>query len=360
MLRLDLNLHPRTTDSRYSDDGDFGDYFEPQKNEDPYGGDTPFFEMTDNVEGEFEGYDIKAAFGITDPLDVFIEVPLQKRDMRLKTHFVPGTCSRIGVRNVEQLYDLYELMGRPRPAMTYKSKSLEMGDLVLGAVWNFHHGEMLSTSVEGRLALPTGKRADPNQALIYGLGPQVDIGTGSYAPGLSFNGDFRPPLPWKLLILSLDLDYDYRIKGMHRAPRYLEPNEQALAYLPEMSFFDRLFPDLSGLDDFYYVTPGSRVHGRIMAYVDGVYVTFGLGYDHEWEQEPVIDSDSAPFEEMLDVLGSYRETELRQTVAAIECPLYQLKIPAMVRFEAYFPIFGRNGFRFENQYRTDVAFFVPF
>jgi len=350
----------KRAESKYHDDGTCGPVIEPISFADPFGGGGEFMRLDVDVKGHGCGYVFRLFYGVTDPLDVFLNFQFQTEEMWLDVDFVPGTSSLIGIRTKEDMYELLELLGRPRPKTHYRSKSMELADTDIGILYNYFCNSYVSAMVKPRIFFPTGHLADPNSALIFALGPEIDVGKGSYGLGLTHNLDLRPPKPVQWLVFGSNVNYMYFFRGRRQSPKFLKPDPTTKRFLDSIGFESAYFPDLSDLDDHYYVTPGHQLEAVFNLMFSKSFFGAGIGYGFLWQQEPLVETSSEEFERMMDMFNSYSEAEAHAFVVAMAFKLFYFNIPAILNLEARYPIGGRNYFKFEDDYKLDFQAFVPF
>ena len=347
-------------DSRFNEDGDIGRVIDPVDFMEPSLNNDDFFSLKINAKGSSQFHDLSLAYGITDSLNISLNVPMAFQNNSMTYNFSPGRSAPLGIRSTREFIDFLEALGRPRPVSRYESKAWEMGDINIEAGWNFFRNNNFSSLFFAKVFFPSGRLAEPNQALIYGLGPDRDTGKGSFGFGAGFGFDFRPPEPAGFMFWSLKGDYSYRFKGKRFSPSLGKPDQASINSLEAFGVNTDYFPDISNMDDYYYVTPGSAFAGLGYWGFDFKYANFGFGYEFSWAQEPDLDSNSVAYEKMLDLFDSYTE-ELKSTaMGAVRVPMYHYHVPLEIYFEARYPLFGNYALFFEDDYRGGARLFIPF
>lgn len=360
VFSLKLITNCKRATERYRDDGSKGPIISPISFPDPFGTSNDFMNVNIDMKGSGCGYVFRLFYAVNDPLDVFINFQFQNEDLEMNVKFQPGTSSQIGIRTEEDFYRLLELLGRPRPKTRYKSDSLELADTDAGILYNYFRNDYFSAMVKPRVFFPTGRLADPNSALIFALGPQIDVGKGSYGLGLTHNFDLRPPEPFKWLIFATNINYVYYLRGKHPSPKFLKPDPTAKEFLENIGFESDYFPDLSDLNSYYYVTPGHNLEAVANLMFSKSFLGIGVGYGYLWSQKPIVETSSEEFKKMMDVLNSYSESEAHAISLIVALRLFYFNIPAMLNLEARYPLGGRNYFVFEDDYKLDFQVFFPF
>lgn len=359
VFSVKLIVNCKRADSKYRDDGTCGPVIDPISFPDPLGTGDDFMTLKIKVKGRGCGWLFRMFYGISDPLDVFINIHTQTQELWMDLDFEPGTSSMMGIRTEEDLYELLELLGRPRPKTYYRSESLELGDIDIGVLYNYFRNDYISAMVKPRIIFPTGKLADPNSALIFALGPEIDIGKGSFGLGLTHNLDLRPPKPAQWLIFALQINYIYYLRGRHPAPTFQPPDPTAEGLLDSVGFESDYFPDLSDIGDYYYVTPGNYIEAVANLVFSGSFFAFGLGYGYMYQQKPIVETSSAEFKRMMELFNSYAEQEAHGISVIAAFRLFHFMIPAILNLEARYPVGGRNYFKFEDDYKLDFQVFLP-
>jgi len=360
VLGIKFEIAHMQADSKYDDKGDEGPIVEPIELDDPFGGEGRFMSLDLNAEGHGYGYTFQLSYGLNDPADVYIEFPFQQEFLYLHPEFEPGTCAELGIRTLDDLYELLEMLGRPRMKEKYESDGLELGDIHAGVSWNYYRSRYLSLAATGRAFFPTGRLADPNQALAYGLGPQLDVGMGSYAIGATHGLDFRPPWPLRLLTTSFELSWAYYFRGRRESPRFLKPQvdiEKTFGADPEIMAY---FPDLSDMPDHYYLTYGHQIDYSVALGLDFTYFAVAVGYSYAWAQEPELDTSCETFEQMVELFGMFAEQESKKLTLHAGSDLFRLGVPVAWEFVYEYPIGGKNEIKFEDYYQLTTQLFFPF
>lgn len=359
-LGVDFSVQVKRANQRYDADGNPERVLESIRFDDPYGGDGSFFSFDAKAKGGGMLTSLDFTYGYCRAIDFFARFPFAYEETWLEFEFEPGTSALLGYRTKEDFFRFFELMGRPRPGSHYKSKAWELRDFRVGASVNYFRNDYFSAAASLAMVFPTGRQADPNQGLIYGLGPQVDAGDGSFAPEITHGMDFRAPGIMDFLTLSLEGTYAYYLQGSRRSPRFLEPDAGFVRTLETLGFSSALFPDLSDLDDRYFVTPGSRVDALAFVGFDFIYARFGMGYELGWKQKPVIQTDSDAFEEMLDRFEAYESEQTQNALGKVTIPFGPYGVPVALDYEFRYSLTGSHTPRFLDDHKGTIQVLVPF
>jgi len=350
----------KRADERYDDKGNETPLLQPIEFDDPFGGEGKFLKLDFDAKGHGYGYTFQLSYGITDPLDVYIELPFQTEYLYMNPRFEAGTCANLGVRTLDEFYEFLELLGRPRMTEKYESTGWETGDVHTGFSFNYYRSRYLSTAVTGRVFFPTGKLADPNQSINYALGPQIDIGMGSYAVGATHGLDYRPPWPLNRLNAAFEISWAYYFKGVREAPKFLKPKvdiESIVGKDPELSAY---LPDLSNIPDHYYITPGHQIDWNVNVGLDFNLIGVSIGYAYAWAQKPEIDASSKDFKKMLDAFEMFTEQETENIVTHVVINLLSVGVPAIIDLGNEYPIGGKYAIKYEDSYTAQIQLFFPF
>lgn len=360
VLSLKFKWTHKRADSRYNDEGKETPLLQTIEFDDPFGGDGRFLKLDFDAKGFGYGYTFMLSYGITDPLDVYIELPFQTEYLYMNPKFKAGSCANLGIRTLQDFYDFLEMLGRPRLVEKYESTGWETGDIHTGFSFNYYRSRYLSTAFTGRIFFPTGRLADPNESIYYGLGPQLDVGKGSYGIGTTHGLDFRPPWPLNRLTGAFEISWAYYFKGRRTAPKFMKPQidlERTFGADPEILAY---FPDLSDMSDHFYVTPGHQIDWNVNAGLNLTILGISVGYAYAWAQEPKIEAESEDFKRMLDAFEMFAETESKTLVLHASPNLLKAGIPVMLDFTLEYPLGGKNAIKFEDSYSAQVQLFYPF
>jgi len=368
----------KRVDSRYQRDGSLGPIIAPIVFDDPFG--VPLFNtlwgqdfarVDLDVHGKGAGWLFTFFYGLTDPVDLYVTLPFQSAEVWLDVRFTPGTSQLLTELNqaipaipalttLEDFYRLIEKLGRPRPNTHYKSKGWELADIHFGFLYNWLRNDIVSLLVKPRVVLPTARVASANNALIYALGPEIDAGRRAFGLGLANRVDVRAPKPFHWINWGMSVDYTYSFRTSRDSPRFHKPDPVYQQVLDAIGFKSEYFPDLSGLEEDYYVTYGHSLELVTTLMFQTDYFGVGAGYGFVWGQKPYVDTSSPAFLDLLEVLNAYPENELHSVSALANVPLFNFGIPLVFSFEARFPVAGVSSLYYEQDLKADVQLFIPF
>jgi hypothetical protein len=314
-----------------------------------------FFSFDFNASGTTKGYFVGAQYGITDRIMLGFSLFGAVVDIKMDPIFTPGTSEMLGIATLEEFYTLLEEIGRPRPKTSYKTEGIDLGDATLSCSWNYFRGEWYAGGVTGTLIIPTSHRADPNSALIFGLGPDIDTGNGSWGASLSKVFDFRPPKPLNVATFSIGMEGAYFLTAKRKSPDFPAPNQDVKDYMDAQAVELDFLPDLSDMDSHYYYTPGPWLAASAGIGAGPISIT----YRHGWGFEPEFQSNSPGFKKMIDELGLVGNGDDGKIIAAVSIPLTPLYIPALMQFRTEYMTDGRNALVFRDVYQMGIGFIIP-
>ncbi len=353
-----MGYQHRRIDSIYLSNGEQSDVLADFTVADPFGSEGRFLSVESSLTGRLHRLNLEASYGITDTLTLYSRLPLQREELKLDFDLVAGTSATVGIRSTHDWFRMLEHLGRPAPTHRYQSKAWELGDVEAGLVWNYVRSSAADLTLAVRGVFPTGRLADPNEALIYGLGPQIDVGSGSYAAGLSHRVDYWLPLHERWVALVLEMNYDYFFRGKRRVPQFLEPDPTFYARLDEIDIDPRYFPDLSDSDDYYWVTPGSRFDYLAGTAFRFHYFSVGAGFACSWEEKPRLRGD-ADLRAMLDATEAYPSRTYMEVVGQVGVPLSYIYVPGILGVDLRYPVSGRNTLREDVNFAIQLQFYLP-
>lgn len=358
MLEIDFSAQSIRTNSRFLPDGNLGSWIEPIQMKSLLGGDA--FTIDANYKSAGFYYRFELAYGVWDWLNVFARLPVQSTESWIDFKFDKSKALQYGIRSEEDLFDLFEKLGRPRPELHHRSGGWEQGDLTIGVAWNYYRTKNVSMAVSPQILFPTGFRADQDALLIYGLGPQMDAGKNSYALGIGHGMDLRPTGEAKLMTFSLNVEYNYYFESERNSPEFKRPDPNAVNVLLPVDSQEAFFPDLTDMNSTYRLAPQSHVFADVFWGFDFKYAGLGIGYQIDWQQEAAVDSNSEEFELMLRKLRSFSSAYRDRLLGRIFLPMYHLGFPSFWAFEVGYPLSGINAYRPQDDYKGFIEFYVPF
>lgn len=322
---------------------------------DPFNIGGDFFSLDFNVNGTTRGYFVALSYGVTDNIMVGAGMVMAQVEIKMDPIFTPGTCERVGVATREEFYRLLEQLGRPRPKHVYKTDTVDLGDLDLFMTWNYFRNDWFSTATTQHLYVPTAHTAEPDRAIIFALGPDLDTGNAAWGVGLGEVFDFRPPAPANVVTFTFTVDGAVYFQSKRESPKFLKPNRDVWDYMKSQGVELDFFPDLSDIDGHYYYTPPPWV-----ALSGGIGAgPLSIAYRHGWGFEGRYQTNSPGFQQVIDEIGLVGTGDDGRIITALSIPLTPLFIPgvAQIRFE-YFTD-GRNAMVFRDVYQMGVGLFVP-
>lgn len=323
-----------------------------------------------DVSGSGNGHTFQSSYGITDPLDWYIEVPFTSMNLNLNPrvravdaegNFIGeaaagflGVTDRGAYNEEAFLYDTLPALGRPAPAVGYDGRML-LGDINTGFSWNFFRNSRFSSSYTGRVYLPTGHIPSPESSLTYATGPQPDIGVGGWGVSSTSGYDLRlyKHSYWVDIILSHELGFGYFFQQSRPYPtNFTEPNPVAAQLDPGLA------ADLSNLEGEFDYTPGFNLTWAAQLNISAAIFGLGVAYGWQYSQEPVIEGDEAfiSMVESMELLGASAVNEVQLGASMNLLPLY---IPASVGITRRLVIGGRDTLAWSNFWQFSVEAFVP-
>ncbi|MCA9771147.1 MAG: hypothetical protein KC466_01985 [Myxococcales bacterium] len=351
-----------------------------------------FLDIDLNPRGGGEGITTTLSYGVTDALDFYVEIPLQriraKFDLKLGDSEA-GDPANAGVLNAlldvlasanpgsavpslqpifplddfESVATVIELLGRPAPSLRWRSDGFEMGDIHAGFSWNYFRNKWLSLAVAGRVFFPTGKVADPNNALYFGLGPEIDRGVGTFGFGGTNWIDIRPPLPMENIEFVINFETAasiYLVDHRRPSPRFLKPDPIAKS-LSLLGFESSFFPDLSELDPQYQYDPGYNYDfnvGFTLTFYRWISLSFLWSY--AYASKPVLSANLKDFVLLAESLELFTEQANESIGAGVQIPLFPFNIPLAVGLSGEWVVGGRGNIIFKDNYTLGFQLFIPF
>jgi hypothetical protein len=323
-----------------------------------------------DVSGSGNGHTFQSSYGITDPLDWYIEVPFTSMNLNLNPRVRTidedgnyigsaaaaflGVSDRTAYNEEAFLYDTLPALGRPAPAVGYDGRML-LGDINTGFSWNFFRNSRFSSSYTGRVYLPTGHIPSPESSLTYATGPQPDIGVGGWGVSSTSGYDLRlyKHSYWIDIILSHELGFGYFFKQSRPYPtNFTEPDPDAAELDPGLA------ADLSNLEGDFDYTPGFNLTWAAQLNISAAIFGLGVAYGWQYSQEPVIEGDEAfiSMVESMELLGASAINEVQLGASINLLPLY---IPASVGITRRIVVGGRDTIAWSNFWQVSVEAFVP-
>ncbi len=302
-----------------------------------------------------KGYGAGLMYGISDTVNLGLSTYWAVLHIRIDPVFSPGTSDQIGVVTLDDFYSILEMLGRTRPVTKYDSDPVDFGDTVIDLKWNNYRKKYVSTAVHASLVTPTAHQADPQKNMIFGLGPDIDTGAGTWGGILGGVIDFRLPEPAKFLTFTFGVDGAYYLPDKRPAPQFPDLVQDVKDYLSSQGIDVNIFPDLSDTGDYYYYTPGPWV-----AFSGGISLLIGsITYRHGFAGSANYDSDSEGFKDLVDSIGLVGYGDDGKIVVNSNIPLTPLYIPGLINFQFEYVTDGRNAMVFRDIYQIGMGIGIP-
>ena len=360
-----------------------------------FGGDdeNPLLSLDLGASGGGSGITLQFSYGITDPLDFYMEVGLQRMNVQMRPSLgradpllvaiaggnpdwfnADGTVKERYAQDAAAWFlDLLPELGRPAmrdpgvwptdlgPGKEYDSDGYVLADINLGFSWNYHRNSRWSGALTGRVYLPTGGLANPNNSLTLATGPGLDRGTGSF--GFSFTKGYDVRLyqyeHWVGLVLSAEVTAGYFFKSKRRYPDFPKPTARGNQLLDMLDPDRAYFPDMSDLTGkSYEYTPGIGAAAQLGFSVAFLMFDAGCSVGYQFSQEPELNADWR-FETMvknLEMQANGHYEILRCAAGANLLPLY---VPFQIHYQYEKNIGGRNTMIFGNNHWVTIQGYIP-
>ena len=330
------------------------------------------------------GHTIQMSYGITDPLDFYVEFPFQRADLQFDVDYQPGKAAKdfsvianiinsfpggvpgpIDLTTEEGFWRFIEALGRPRLKTKYKSDGWDLGDIHMGFSWNYLKKKHFAAATTGRVYLPTGWQPDPNNSIELFTGAGFPAGQGAWGLSTTQGFDLRLPNPLDWVVFNLEFTYEYRFRARRGAPTFPKRSPawdfvfNLLA--SEEPDFAALFPDLSDMGDYWWITFGHSFDGEVGVTLNPFKILpIGIKYAGGWSQKPKVESRSEDFIhyiEAVEIVGEQAQTKLAFGTGISLIPFY---IPLNIIFEDRIPLWGHGSFVVEENYAVTGEFFLAF
>lgn len=348
-------------------------------------GGTDTFFIQPRVKGHGAGHTFQFGYGITDPLDVFVELPFTvvTTDLKLGGEVLEdGAQDRRPITDIERagFEALIEENGRPLPGQKFRG-GMDLGDVILGWSWNYHRTKYFSTALVQRVFFPTGHPANPDNDLSFLLGPEIDRGAGAWATNVTQVVDVRP---WEYTIFSFEVTAGYRFAYERQAPKFLpirfcrrveDPVKRSQVGCdgptapPYDPVVDRdqgaILPDLEGLDDTYTVEPAINVDALAAITIEpGVPVPIQVGWQFQRSEAQTIRATGsggagARFEALSRELALFEASELHTLGLGIQLPLFPLYVPISAQISTRIAMAGKNSIILKDNYSFAFELYLP-
>ncbi|NOZ00474.1 MAG: hypothetical protein GXP54_01115 [Deltaproteobacteria bacterium] len=324
------------------------------------------------LSGRGGGHTIQVSIGLIDELDWYIEIPITYMDVRLDpvaneiddegNRVNPTLGTALGISDTKSfngqdfVRHVLPKLGRAPVGLRYKGEWV-LGDINTGFSWNYYRSHRMSAALTPRVFFPTGRIADPNNSLLYGTGPEIDVSVGGWGVGATQGYDIRiyefPP--WISLIASSELSVAYYFPHKRNYPTNFTKPDPAVAALDPSG---DMFPDLSNLSGSFTYWPGLSVNWSVLLNAQLSIIGIGVGYGIMYSQEPELKADPA-FVRMvkgLELLGQ-QTTHLIQVGATLN--LLALYIPLEIGFTWKKMVDGSNAIIFDDFFQITFKGYLP-
>ncbi|MFC1889246.1 hypothetical protein ACFL4G_05770 [Thermodesulfobacteriota bacterium] len=353
-------------------------------------------ELDFGLSGKGSGHKFQFFYGITNNIAVALEIPIQELKPSFDIKFTPlsgidgiliGNLLRRyykGYEGVDQwdrpsmadpdedvaleaLWLTFEALGRPRPNLTVGDVNQEIGDISLAFAWNYRRTENTSYATGFKVGFPTGKVADADNSLTYALGPEIDVGLGSYSIEVGHIFDIRPPKPYRWFIISVEAYANYYFKSKRDAPSTFtvpDPELQSvldfLEPIMDLDDINSYFPDLSLLSGEIDYTPGAQLKW-VLQFVPTLawWFPFSFGVTGIYFDSSKAEGNVPEFQDLVDALGLVGKAHRYELWGKIQFGLFPLGIPATVSMGFNHYLAGENVLILEDNYDFTCQVYVP-
>lgn len=324
------------------------------------------------LSGHGGGHTIQVSLGLIDELDWYIELPFTYMDIKLDpvaneiddegNRVNPTLGTALGISDTKSfngqdfVRHVLPKLGRAPVGTRYKGEWV-LGDINTGFSWNYYRSHRMSAALTPRVFIPTGRIADPNNSLLYGTGPEIDVAVGGWGVGATQGYDLRiyQASPWFDLIASSELGIAYYFPHQRKYPtNFLKPDPAVAALDPT----GEMFPDLSNLEGSFTYWPGLSVDWSVLLNAQISIIGIGVGYGIMYAQEPEIKADPAFLRMVqgLELLGA-QTTHLIQVGCSIN--LLAIYIPVEISFVWKKMVDGYNAIIFDDFFQITFKGVIP-
>ena len=342
-------------------------------------GDEKMISIDMGLEGHGGGHTFQFSYGITDPLDWYIEIPFTYMNVGFKpkireiddegNKISPKYAQILGIDdpsayNAGQFNtETLPMLGRPSVATDYKAKWM-LGDINTGFSWNIYRTPRFSVALTPRVYLPTGHIPPSNRNILYGTGPELETGLGGWAVGATQGYDVRlfKYSWWIDVIASSEFTAAYALPQEREYPTNFPdlrtPEEKEMGAPTKGEMVDAAsFPNLSHLDGKFDYFPGWSMSWTAQLGVHFGPLGLGAGYGIEYSQEPELngDPDFIQMAQSLELLGASSVEMVQLAVSLGLLPF----IPAEVSFQWKKVVDGYNAIVFDDFYQLTVKGYIP-
>jgi hypothetical protein len=264
--------------------------------------------------------------------------------------------------SIEGLWQTIELLGHPRPVLEQQDKGLKMNDIGVAVGCNYYRTNLLSCLAAVKVSFPTGHIADSNLALIFALGPDLDVGVGSYGFEIGHLADLRLPKPLDWIVFMSELYYSFYTSQTRDSPTVFTPPDPYIQAALNTLGVDvgPYFPDLSNMDPEYKLHPGSKVRGvlQVAPTLFGI-LPISLGIQGNYTRASEFITDTPEFIEYINAVGLVADSWLIDSWVKLTLGLFPLRIPVAIAAGFNMPIAGRNNLIYKDNWEFTFQFYSP-
>ncbi len=247
------------------------------------------------------------------------------------------------------------------PGAEHKTRGWILSDINLGFSWNFYRSRRWSGAFTGRVYLPTGNVADPDNSLTLGTGAKIDWGTGSFGAGFTQDYDIRlfEYGYWVSVLLSAEFTATYHFKSHRRYPNFPKPTEDGNRLLDLLDPERMYFPDLSSLSGKSYgYTPGFSCSALLQLGVSSLIFDLGIGIGYGYFSEPEYTADPRFVQVVKSLeLSLAGHSEIMQVAVGVNLiPFY---VPLQISYKYQKDIGGRNMLIFSDNHWVTIKGYLP-
>ena len=328
--------------------------------------------------GSAQAHKLAVILGLGKRWGVGVEMQVGTFDLQFDVNYDPPTdplidlaartliSRRYGIEpfteSLEGLWQTIELLGHPRPVLEQKDNGLKVGDVSFAVGYNYLRTKHFSCLAALKFSFPTGHIADENAGLVFALGPDIDVGVGSFGFELGHLMDYRPPKPFDWIIFMTEVYYSFYADHTRKSPTvFTKPNEEVLALLNLFGTdLGPYFPDLSQMEPEYTYRPGSKVRGvfQVAPTLFGLIpLTFGVSGTYTNASE--ITTSTPAFVEYIDAIGLLADSWLVDSWAKVTLGLFPLRIPVSLAVGFNYPLAGKNALIYKDNWEFTFQFYSP-
>ncbi|MCA9298427.1 MAG: hypothetical protein KDA28_05135, partial [Phycisphaerales bacterium] len=326
--------------------------------------------------GTGAGHTLQMSYGVIDRLDWYWETTFYRQNISIDpvlaevddegNHLSPAIAPILGVEDTqgygaeEFLYDTFPALGRPTPQTTFTARRL-MGDINTGFSWNYFRNSRMSGALTPRIFIPSGWQPEPEQDILYGTGPALEVNGQGWATSTTHGLDFRlfRSAPWFDVIASTETTIAYGFNQNREFPtNFVAPLEVAQQLDPEA------FPDMSGLSGTFDYIPGWSFDWLAQINFQLALFGVGFGYGVQHSSAPTIridESDPAQvgFVQMIDsleLIGSSTANLIQVGGSVSLLPIY---LPMNVAFSYKRYVGGHDVIALDNWIQVTLEAVAP-